>query len=131
MTDDLCNKCGIGMILPSGRCDHCNLGVNMSNPKTNRIKILSVDPSWLVELWNSANRVVRDGEPVLFVFPSREGIPADANVISVHNDWHTCRINVMLEHDSFPESPLGSVPEIIQANEMRCVELAVTEGRDQ
>ena len=25
MTDDLCNKCGIGMILPSGRCDHCNL----------------------------------------------------------------------------------------------------------
>jgi len=24
MTDELCDKCGIGFFLPSGRCDHCN-----------------------------------------------------------------------------------------------------------
>lgn len=23
-SDDLCKTCGIGMILPSGRCDHCD-----------------------------------------------------------------------------------------------------------
>lgn len=103
----------------------------MSSPKTNRIKILSVDAEWLVELWNVANRVVRDGEPVSFLFPTREGIPADAEVISVHNDWPSRRIHVMLEHDSFPDMPAGSLPDIVQANEMRCVELAVTEGRDK
>lgn len=103
----------------------------MSSPKTNRIKILSVNPSWLVELWNATNKVVRDGQPVLFAFPIREGIPADAEVISVHNDWPSRRIHVMLEHDSFPDIPAGSLPDIVCANDMRCVELSVTESKDK
>ena len=35
--DELCNVCGVGFYLPSGRCDHCN---SKQEVTTNAIKIL-------------------------------------------------------------------------------------------
>ncbi len=88
-----------------------------------KAKILSVDPRWIATLWNNANRVERDGGSMLFLLPTGDGIPDDVRVISVCNDWQTNRIQILVEHDSFPDVVPGERPEIVVMNETRVVEL--------
>jgi len=92
-----------------------------------RLQILSIDPGWIVEWWNEVNRVKREGDTTTIVFPTRSGLPADAKVVSVQTDWFTRRINVMLSHDSFAEVADGEIPPIVQANEVRAVEINAKE----
>lgn len=90
----------------------------MANHKTQRVKILQVDPSLIVDLLNG----IRQHE--FLCLPVTNNIPEGTEVLAIHENWSTRRMEFLITHDSFPEVPDGDVPPHLPAveyHEMRRV----------
>lgn len=87
---------------------------------TRRLKIVSLDPHFLIDVLNwaaSGNMAEIIGVPVC------QEIPADAEVLSVTANWSTRRIEAMVTHSTFAEVAEGAIPPIIPSTyETRIVE---------
>lgn len=68
------------------------------------------DPDELVAFFTTKKR------PKRFVgMPICEGIPEDAEVVSVQAEWNTGKIKIMVYHRSFQELSGGQFPECVNA----------------
>lgn len=94
----------------------------MGAKSENRVKILSVDPRLLIDLFNwqrnpTSRFTVRA--------PIVEPIPKDVEILSVNANWNVRRIDLLICHSSFEQIPLGQEPPLVVdfQNECRIVTL--------
>jgi hypothetical protein len=84
-----------------------------------RLKILRVDPRYIVLLLNQAKLPVR-----FMQIPTGDKIPDDVVVISVNADWSSNTIELLLASDQFETVEDGQVPpEIGLLKEWKVVDL--------
>jgi len=84
-----------------------------------RLKILRVDPRYIVDLLNQATNPQR-----FMRIPAGEQIPEDVVVVSVNADWSSNTIELLLAHDTFEPVQLGlSAPVVGLLKEWRQVDL--------
>lgn len=73
-----------------------------------RLKILRVDPRYIVDLLNQA------AHPHQFMkVPAGEQIPADVVVVSVNADWSSNTIELLLSHEQFEPVQVGYSPPCV------------------
>ncbi len=73
-----------------------------------RLKILQVDPRYIVDLLNQA------AHPQRFMrIPAGEQIPEDVVVVSVNADWSSNTIELLLASDQFEPVELGMSPPVV------------------
>lgn len=90
----------------------------MSDPsKENRVKILSINSTVLVDLVNWMRGTF---ERFHFYVPECLEIPEDAEVIAANVDWRMRRIELLLAHPSFEPVPCGSQPPMVIDTQSEC-----------
>lgn len=73
-----------------------------------RLKILRVDPRYIVDLLNQATNPQR-----FMRIPAGEQIPEDVVVVSVNADWSSNTIELLLAHDQFEPLGVGYSPPVV------------------
>lgn len=73
-----------------------------------RLKILRVDPRYIVDLLNQATNPQR-----FMRIPAGEQIPEDVIVVSVNADWSSNSIELLLAHDEFEPVGVGYSPPCV------------------
>lgn len=73
-----------------------------------RLKILRVDPRYIVDLLNQATTPQR-----FMRIPAGEQIPEDVVVVSVNADWSSNTIELLLAHDQFEPLGVGHSPPVV------------------
>lgn len=79
----------------------------MADHRTRRVKILQVDPNFIVDLLNG----IQQHEFVCL--PVTDHTPEGTAVLSIRENWATRRMEFLITHDSFPEIPDGDMPPLL------------------
>lgn len=84
-----------------------------------RLRILTVDPQYLVDLLNQASNPTR-----LMKIPAGDRIPEGTVVVSVNASWPRGGIELLLAHEQFEPVPLGlEFPRVGILDDWRIVDL--------
>lgn len=73
-----------------------------------RLKILRVDPRYIVDLLNQATNPQR-----FMRIPAGEQLPEDVVVVSVNADWSSNTIELLLAHDKFEPVEVGLCAPVV------------------
>lgn len=74
-----------------------------------RLKIVRMDTRSIVDLLNARLYDMRD----MIALPVMDGIPEDAEVVSVRENWQLRALEVMIQHPSFDVVPDGDLPPVL------------------